>query len=92
MLHAARIDESTRRATIAIVGAGFSGTALAIRLLHAAADRPLRIVVVERSAHFGPGLAYGDAARSALLNVPAARMSVHEDIPDDFLSLLGKLA
>jgi uncharacterized NAD(P)/FAD-binding protein YdhS len=90
MSQPARVLDSGRRATIAIVGAGFSGTALAIRLLRTASDRPLRVVVIERSGRFGPGLAYGDGARSAVLNVPAGRMSVHEDLPDDFLEYLRR--
>jgi 2-polyprenyl-6-methoxyphenol hydroxylase-like FAD-dependent oxidoreductase len=63
MLHAVRNPHSKRPARSAIVGAGFSGTALAIRLLHTAAERPLRIVIVERSGCLGPGLAYTISSR-----------------------------
>lgn len=76
-----------RNATIAIVGAGFSGTALAWRLLRTDGFRG-RVVLVERSGRFGPGLAYGTSSRSAVLNVPAGNMSLDERQPADFLDFL----
>jgi len=72
---------------IAIVGGGFSGTALAIHLMRAA-RAPLRLVLVEPSAELGRGLAYGPATPRHLLNVPAGRMSLLPDRPDDFLAFL----
>ena len=74
--------------TIAIVGAGFSGTALAVRLLRDPPLEPCRVVIIERSGRFGGGLAYAGHAAKALLNVPAARMSIDESRPDDFLDYL----
>jgi uncharacterized NAD(P)/FAD-binding protein YdhS len=76
-----------RNATIAIVGAGFSGTALAWRLLRTEGFRG-RVVLVERSGRFGPGLAYGAARPRAVLNVPAGNMSLDERQPADFLDFL----
>jgi uncharacterized NAD(P)/FAD-binding protein YdhS len=42
---------------IAIVGAGFSGTALAIRLLQLCTE-PVRISLLDQHHSFGPGIAY----------------------------------
>jgi uncharacterized NAD(P)/FAD-binding protein YdhS len=70
---------------VAIVGAGFSGTATAIHLLRQADGRRLRVVLIERGSEFGRGVAYARGARSFLLNVPASRMSATPADPDDFL-------
>ena len=77
-----------RSRTIAIVGAGFSGTTLAIRLLRDPTPGPSRIVLIERAARVGCGLAYSSANSGALLNVPAARMSLDPALPGDFLDYL----
>jgi uncharacterized NAD(P)/FAD-binding protein YdhS len=65
----------TRKAeTIAVVGGGFSGSLLALRLSRARPD--LKILLVERRRRPGRGLAYGACADYHLLNVPVARMEV----------------
>ena len=71
--------------TIVIVGAGFSGTAVAINLLRLPHAQPLRVVLVEREA-MGRGTAYGRQHRSYLLNVPAGRMSASSADPMEFLA------
>jgi uncharacterized NAD(P)/FAD-binding protein YdhS len=71
--------------TIAIVGAGFSGTVTAIHLLRQAPERPTRILLIERGPEFGRGLAYAKNDFPALLNVPASRMSATLSDPDEFL-------
>jgi uncharacterized NAD(P)/FAD-binding protein YdhS len=78
-------DRSVR--TIAIVGAGFSGTATAVHLLRQARERgqSIRVVLLERGAEFGRGLAYGKSRYPYLLNVPASRMSATTTDPEDFL-------
>jgi uncharacterized NAD(P)/FAD-binding protein YdhS len=73
--------------TIAIVGAGFSGTLLALHLLRRSAP-PTRLVLIERNSQFGRGLAYATGNASHILNVPAGRMSAFHDQPDDFLGWL----
>jgi uncharacterized NAD(P)/FAD-binding protein YdhS len=73
--------------TVAIVGAGFSGTALAYRLLREPRFRG-RVFLIERTGRFGPGLAYGTSSHKALLNVPAANMSLDESTPADFVDYL----
>ena len=71
--------------TIAIVGGGFSGTVLAVNLLRRAAAQPTRIVLIERTAEIGRGVAYQSHCYPYLLNVPAARMSAESRDPLQFL-------
>jgi uncharacterized NAD(P)/FAD-binding protein YdhS len=73
--------------TIAIIGAGFSGTLLSLHLLRHCPP-PTRLVLIERNSQFGRGLAYGTGNASHILNVPAARMSAFHDRPHDFLDWL----
>jgi uncharacterized NAD(P)/FAD-binding protein YdhS len=71
--------------TILVVGAGFSGTAVAIHLLRLPHPRPLRIVLVER-AQMARGVAYARRGEPYLLNVPAGRMSASSVDPAQFLA------
>src|SRR6202012_1606352 len=73
--------------TIAVVGAGFSGTLLTLHLLRRCPP-PIQLVLIERNSQFGRGLAYATGNPSHILNVPAARMSAFHDQPDDFLNWL----
>ena len=57
--------------TLVIVGAGFSGTTVAINLLRLSYWRPLRIVLLERAYRMGRGVAYADKDYPYPLNVPA---------------------
>jgi uncharacterized NAD(P)/FAD-binding protein YdhS len=75
--------------TIAIIGAGFSGTLLSLHLLRHCPP-PVRLVLIERNSQFGRGLAYATGNPSHILNVPAARMSGFHDRPNDFLDWLTK--
>lgn len=72
--------------TIAIVGAGFSGTVVAANLLRCQHWGPTRIVLIERTGTLGRGKAYADRDPSFILNVPAGRMSADSAAPLDFLS------
>jgi uncharacterized NAD(P)/FAD-binding protein YdhS len=83
---------TSRSRTIAIIGAGFSGAALAYRLLRQASAMPVRIVLIESSSRFGCGLAYSERAAGTTLNVPAARMSIDETQPRDLLDYLQSRA
>jgi uncharacterized NAD(P)/FAD-binding protein YdhS len=76
---------SPDRDTIAIIGAGFSGTITAVNLLRAAQPHQLRIVLVEQDAVPGRGLAYRFGDDNLLLNVPAGNMSAIADEPDHFV-------
>lgn len=69
---------------IAIVGAGFSGTLLACQLLKQT-QRPLRLLLIERSGRFGAGVAYGSEDPEHLLNVSAGAMSAWPEDPSHLL-------
>jgi uncharacterized NAD(P)/FAD-binding protein YdhS len=76
--------------TVAIVGAGFSGSMTAAHLLRDA-KCPLRVVLIERRGSIGEGVAYSTREAAHRLNVPAANMSAWPDLPGDFLRwALGK--
>ena len=75
---------------IAIVGAGFSGTLLALHLLQRVPPQT-RVVLIERNAQFGRGPAYSTGNSSHLLNVPAGKMSAFHSRPADFLHWLQGL-
>jgi uncharacterized NAD(P)/FAD-binding protein YdhS len=72
---------------IAIVGPGFRGTLLASHLLWQA-QHPLRLLLIERSGRFGPGLAYGTEEPAHLLTVSAGAMSAWPDDPTHLLRWL----
>ncbi|MFI4920986.1 MAG: FAD/NAD(P)-binding protein, partial [Gammaproteobacteria bacterium] len=74
--------------TIAIVGAGFSGTATAIQLLTRHGELPLRLVLINRHPNLARGVAYGTQSPSHLLNVPAGRMGLFPDREEDFLEFV----
>jgi uncharacterized NAD(P)/FAD-binding protein YdhS len=73
--------------TIAIVGAGFSGSLVAIHLLRMA-RASLRILLIEREGAPGHGIAYRKQPDCHLLNVRASAMSAFVDDPDDFVCWL----
>ena len=74
--------------TIAIVGAGFSGSLVAAHLLKTA-TRPLIIKLIERSQEIGKGIAYGTQTTGHLLNVSAGKMSAFPDDPTHLLRWLN---
>lgn len=70
--------------TVAVVGAGLSGSLLAALL----AARGRHVILIERSGVFGLGLAYSTTNDSHRLNVRSGRMSAFEDDPDHFVRWL----
>jgi uncharacterized NAD(P)/FAD-binding protein YdhS len=72
-----------RTPLVAIVGGGCAGTLVAANLLRRF-DGPLRVVTIERSGRFGPGVAYATEDPQHLLNVPAQNMSAFCDAPSHF--------
>lgn len=70
-----------------IVGGGFVGVAIACHLLQALPPGS-RLTLVNAGGPLGRGLAYGTRSPLHLLNVPAARMSWHAAVPDDFIAWL----
>ena len=75
------------RATIAVIGGGFSGTLLTLHLLRRCPEA--RVLLIERNQQFGRGLAYGTGNETHLLNVPAGKMSAFQDRPRHFVEWLA---
>src|ERR1700722_9247847 len=86
-------DRSTGEAehgrSVAIIGAGASGTLVALHALSTSDHGALRIELFERSGTVGRGVAYSTPHAAHLLNVPAGRMSAFPAKPDDFIAWLG---
>lgn len=76
--------------TVGIVGAGFSGVAVAWRLLNRMAG-PARICLINKGGQVGHGLAYGTPSPYHLLNVPAGRMGIDPDQEGDFVDYLQSM-
>lgn len=70
--------------TITIIGAGFSGTSVALNLLRSGARASMKIVLVDVAAP-ARGVAYARRNYPFLLNVPAGRMSASNTDPGEFL-------
>src|ERR1019366_5436861 len=70
-----------RERSIAVIGAGASGTLTAVNLLRRGR---VRVTLIDPKPH-GPGVAYSTRDERHLLNVPAAAMSGLVDEPGDFL-------
>ncbi|HZW09361.1 MAG TPA: FAD/NAD(P)-binding protein [Phycisphaerales bacterium] len=69
--------------TVAVVGAGFSGAAVALHLASCSRS-PLNIVLIDPAERVGRGLAYRVRAEHLLLNVPAARLTCRPERPGGF--------
>src|ERR1700723_1746379 len=79
------VEFSTMHNTLVIVGGGFCGTVLAVNLLRRPRTVATDIVLVERGAAMGRGVAYAAREFPYLLNVPAARVSADSQDPLQFL-------
>lgn len=73
--------------TILIVGAGFSGVAVALNLLRI--DAQCRIILLDADATDGRGTAYGKCQSSMLLNVRADGMGLWPNEPGHFYDWLA---
>jgi uncharacterized NAD(P)/FAD-binding protein YdhS len=69
---------------VVVIGAGLSGVSLAIHLLRSGGSN-IRVTLVDPSASFGRGVAYDTPDPAHILNVPAGRMSLFPDQPEDFV-------
>ena len=76
--------------TIAIIGAGFSGSLLAVHLLKRC-NKDDRILLIEKNAQLGRGIAYSTGNPDHLLNVRAGNMSAFSDQPTHFVDWLKNL-
>lgn len=74
--------------TVAIIGGGFSGTTLAAQLVRRSGGN-VSVVLIERAARLGRGVAYGTPCEEHLLNVPASKMTAFPDDPEHFLRWAG---
>jgi uncharacterized NAD(P)/FAD-binding protein YdhS len=81
--------KDSRMTTVAVIGAGFSGTLLALHLLRRC-PAGTTIKLIERSESFGLGMAYATGNPSHLLNVRVGGMSAFRDQPDHFLDWLNQ--
>ncbi|MFO1059361.1 MAG: FAD/NAD(P)-binding protein [Dongiaceae bacterium] len=75
--------------SIAIVGAGFTGSLLAVHLL-ATVPPGSTIKLFDGAGRFGRGLAYSTANAGHVLNVRTSNMSAFPDEPADFLRWLSR--
>ncbi|MGB6485598.1 MAG: FAD/NAD(P)-binding protein [Steroidobacteraceae bacterium] len=75
--------------TIAIIGAGFSGTATAVHLLKRART-PVRILLLDDHPELAAGLAYSADQQDCLLNVPAGQMSLDASRPGELVDFAGR--
>ena len=75
--------------TIAIIGAGFSGTATAVHLLKCA-RAPTRIVLLDDRPDLAAGLAYSADQQVCLLNVPAGQMSLDASRPGELVDFAAR--
>ena len=74
---------------VAIIGAGFTGVALAIQLIRSL-PAGARIVLIGSPQETGRGQAYGTERPEHLLNVRAERMSLFPDDPSHFVRWLKR--
>lgn len=77
-------------ATVALIGGGFSGAAIAFHLARAAAPVNLDILVFDPRERIGGGVAYDTEDPAHRINVPAAKMSLVASEEDHFLRWLEK--
>ncbi len=76
-----------KRPTFGIVGGGFTGTMLAVHLIERS-QVPVRILLFDRAAAFGSGVAYSTPNDKHLLNVRVGNMSAYESRPEHFIKWL----
>ncbi len=75
--------------SIAIIGAGFSGTATAVHLLKRA-HSPVRIILIDDRPDTAAGLAYAASQQDCLLNVPASQMSLDVSHPGELTDFAAR--
>jgi len=78
-------SEQSSAPTVAVVGAGASGTLVAVQLLRRRHPRGIRVLLIERRRLTGRGVAYSTTNPDHRLNVPAAHMGALPRNPGHFL-------
>ncbi|MBN2417970.1 MAG: FAD/NAD(P)-binding protein [Deltaproteobacteria bacterium] len=77
--------------TVAIIGAGASGTILANQIIEKTNHMPdvsVTVFLIEKGRDFGPGLAYSTPLSSHILNMRADTLGVEKDNPCHFVEWL----
>lgn len=83
------MSHETLNMHVTIIGAGFSGTMLAVNLINQLpANQHFRIALIEKSGVFARGVAYSTKHPRHLLNVRAMRMGAIASDPEHFLRWL----
>jgi uncharacterized NAD(P)/FAD-binding protein YdhS len=81
------------RPTIAIIGGGFTGAALAVHLRQDLRLPPqARVLIVEPRKDIGRGLAYDTVDPAHRINVPAEKMTLVPDLATDFADYTDRVA
>lgn len=76
-----------RPKSIGIVGAGFTGTMLAVHLLKLSRE-PIQVILFDRAAAFSKGTVYATPNAKHLLNVRVLNMSAYDSDPAHFIRWL----
>ncbi|MFC1839004.1 FAD/NAD(P)-binding protein [Thermodesulfobacteriota bacterium] len=82
---------ANKKTTIAIIGAGASGTILANQLVekrYGNSSKGFSIFLIEKSGNFGPGLAYSTPLASHILNMRAETLGISDNNPGHFAEWL----
>jgi uncharacterized NAD(P)/FAD-binding protein YdhS len=81
-----RISENQKLSqfTVAVIGGGFTGATLAAQLLRRSGGS-VSVILIERGARLGRGVAYSTECAAHLLNVRSKNMSAYPDHPEHFL-------
>lgn len=77
-------DQKVFQLTVAIIGGGFTGATLTAQLLRNSGGT-VSVLLIERGARLGRGVAYGTECAEHLLNVRARNMSAFPHDPEHFL-------
>ncbi|MEP7456523.1 FAD/NAD(P)-binding protein [Phyllobacterium sp. SB3] len=77
------------RPVVAIIGGGFSGTAIAYHLAKQTSPNDIEIIIIEPRERLGGGLAYSSIDPAHRINVPASKMTMVSAEPDHFARWLA---